>query len=203
MYLSSRTSFPTRSNEQQNNGRRSDVNSGTPSTLYPSCCVFDSGLGFSGLRPVQFRRSELLISLWCFLGYVIYNVYLHPLSIFPGPKPWAATYIPYALSLRKGNLVYRIEEIHRKHGDIVRLGPNQLSFIQGEAWTDIYGKKPAGWADFQKDPTSYRPYALSHHVTILFLLAISILEDLGLGDFGGEGNSIRDSKWHMIHKTFG
>lgn len=114
--------------------------------------------------------ENLLISLEYFLSYVIYNVYIHPLSIFPSPKSWAATYIPYALSLRKGNLVYRIEEIHRKHGDIVRLAPNQLSFIQGEAWADVYGKKPAGRANFQKDPTNYRPYALFSSSRLLSFL---------------------------------
>lgn len=82
-------------------------------------------------------EEVVLISLEYFLGYVIYNVYFHPLSMFPSPKSWAATYIPYALSLRKGSLVYRIEGIHQKHA-------NQPSFIQGEAWTERYGKKPAG-----------------------------------------------------------
>lgn len=115
-------------------------------------------------------EENVLISFEYFLSYVIYNVYIHPLSVFPSPKSWAATYIPYALSLRKGNLVYRIEEIHRKHGEIVRLAPNQLSFIQGETWADVYGKKPAGRANFQKDPISYRPYALfsSSHLFFFF-----------------------------------
>lgn len=135
--------------------------------------------------------ENVLISLEYFLSYVIYNVYIHPLSIFPSPKSWAATYIPYALSLRKGNLVYRIEEIHRKHGDIVRLAPNQLSFIQGEAWADVYGKKPAGRANFQKDPTNYRPYALFSSSRLLsFLWRNWSLE----GSLGGreEGVHIRE-----------
>lgn len=115
-------------------------------------------------------EENVLISLEYSLSHVIYNVYIHPLSIFPGPKSWAATYIPYALSLRNGNLVYRIEEIHRKHGEIVRIAPNKLSFIQGEAWADIYGKKPAGRANFQKDPIYYRPYALFSSSRLLFFL---------------------------------
>lgn len=58
-HISSEISLHAHSNEQQNRGRRSDVISGTSSpTRYPSCSVFDSGLGFSGLRLVQFRRRE-------------------------------------------------------------------------------------------------------------------------------------------------
>lgn len=110
----------------------------------------------------------MLISLEYFLGYVIYNVYIHPLSKFPSPKSWAATYIPYALSLRKGNLIYRIEEIHRQHGDIVRLVPNQLSFIKGRAWADIYG-----WAsEFSKGSYELQTVCLvsSSHLLVFFCL---------------------------------
>lgn len=135
-------------------------------------------------------EENVLISLEYSLSHVIYNVYIHPLSIFPGPKSWAATYIPYALSLRNGNLVYRIEEIHRKHGEIVRIGPNKLSFIQGEAWADIYGKKPAGRANFQKDPMQYRPYALFSSSRLLFFLWR--IWSLGFP----YGVHFRDALWH-------
>ncbi|ROW01871.1 hypothetical protein VMCG_05635 [Cytospora schulzeri] len=43
-----------------------------------------------------------------------------------------------------------MQELHRKHGKIVRIGPNDLSFATPEAYRDIYGHVTAGKKRFLK-----------------------------------------------------
>ncbi len=44
--------------------------------------------------------------------------------------------------------------MHRKYEDIVRLGPNELSFATEDAWKDIYMYRP-GHKETKKDPHWY------------------------------------------------
>lgn len=39
----------------------------------------------------------------------------------------------------KGDLAHRIHELHQRYGSVIRIAPNELSFIDGVAWHDIYG----------------------------------------------------------------
>ncbi|KAJ5533502.1 cytochrome P450 [Penicillium frequentans] len=40
----------------------------------------------------------------------------------------------------RGNLPHKIKHFHEKYGDIVRVAPDELSFIRPDAWRDIYSK---------------------------------------------------------------
>lgn len=73
-----------------------------------------------------------------FLAKLIINFFFHPLSSFPGPRLWAVSRFPYVATLWKGQLHSRVKEIHDRYGPIVRLAPNELSFIDASAWKDIY-----------------------------------------------------------------
>ncbi len=44
--------------------------------------------------------------------------------------------------MQKGNLLHRIKELHEVYGEIVRIAPNELSFINAGAWHDLYGHHP-------------------------------------------------------------
>ena len=54
----------------------------------------------------------------------------------------------------RGNLLYVIHDEHKKYGDIVRIAPDELSYINGDAWNEIYGHRP-GKPEVMKDPTFY------------------------------------------------
>lgn len=61
------------------------------------------------------------MAIICLLGYtalIIYRLYFHPLSRFPGPKLAAATswYELYHDWVRSGQLVYKIRQMHEIHG---------------------------------------------------------------------------------------
>ena len=72
----------------------------------------------------------------------LYRVFTHPLSKYPGPKLWAITKIPYDIHLIRGDLLYEVAKLHEKYGAVVRLTPNELSYITEDAWNDIYTKQP-------------------------------------------------------------
>jgi len=73
---------------------------------------------------------------------VVYNLFFHPLHRFPGPLLNRASRIPHALSKYRGNVATDALALHRQYGDVVRFGPDQLSFTDPAAWKDIYGHRP-------------------------------------------------------------
>jgi cytochrome P450 len=55
------------------------------------------------------------------------------------------------ISLIRGTGVRDILALHERYGDVVRISPDELSFIDPAAWKDIYGHK-AGDKELPKDP---------------------------------------------------
>ena len=39
-------------------------------------------------------------------------------------------------------MVNRVKDLHVKYGPVIRVGPDELSFIDPSAWKDIYINKP-------------------------------------------------------------
>jgi hypothetical protein len=90
---------------------------------------------------------------------IIYNLYFHPLSKFPGPRLWAAFQFPYLYTMLQGVVPYRIKSFHDQYGLVVRISPNELSFIDLLAWKDIYLNKdfirPKQWDSRPPNITAY------------------------------------------------
>jgi cytochrome P450 len=99
----------------------------------------------------------------------IYRLYFHPLARFPGPKLAGATYLYefyYDLYPHKLRYLWKIEQLHRIYGPIVRINPAHLHINDPDFLDDIYasGKHkrnrdawfyrserngPLGWSLFQ------------------------------------------------------
>ncbi|KAI1376450.1 cytochrome P450 [Hypoxylon crocopeplum] len=81
------------------------------------------------------------------VGWCIYCLWFHPLAKYPGPRAAAVSEIWFIWAWTTGRYPYILEEAHRKHGDVVRIAPNELSFATVQAHRDIYStptksKKP-------------------------------------------------------------
>ncbi|KAK3670743.1 hypothetical protein LTR78_009435 [Recurvomyces mirabilis] len=86
-------------------------------------------------------RAGLLVSLAGILYTVfriLYNIFLHPLRRYPGPWLWSATRLIWVISLQKGHLHNDILQLHNRYGPVVRIAPDELSYIDAQAWKDIY-----------------------------------------------------------------
>ncbi|KAJ6120171.1 hypothetical protein N7523_004451 [Penicillium sp. IBT 18751x] len=101
--------------------------------------------------------SAALLLLLAYAGSIIYELYLSPLSHFPGPKLWAISRIPGQLSVLRGRNHLDVLALHEKYGPVVRISPNELAFNTPQAFRDIYGARPGGC--FAKDRSHYLPPA--------------------------------------------
>ncbi|KAJ6017178.1 Cytochrome monooxygenase lcsI [Penicillium sp. IBT 35674x] len=100
---------------------------------------------------IIFAGGILAYTLWS----VVYNLFISPLSEFPGPKLAACTYIPSLYWTSTGQNHMKMKELHDKYGDVVRVGPNALVYRSPQAWKDIYGHRKPGAGSFLKDPQFY------------------------------------------------
>ena len=70
-----------------------------------------------------------------------------------------------ARTLRKGTFIHALRKLHQTYGPVVRFSPNELSFIDPQAWQDIYGHH-GGEQNFPRNPIWY-PRAPNGAHTIL------------------------------------
>ena len=105
-----------------------------------------------GQRPVIYSLTSAFLGL--LLARLLQTNFFSPLRQFPGPF-WAPVTDVWRLIY-----TYRIMhsdrlwiDIHRKYGDVVRLGPNMLSFGSVKAARDIYGAgknfKKVNWRRYE------------------------------------------------------
>lgn len=103
---------------------------------------------FNGAQDI---RNGVLVILALYLAQqcciIIYNLYFHPLSKIPGPRLWIAFPSLRMLQMVRGKSEFAIRDLFAKHGEVVRISPNEVYFINPQAWKDIYGH---GHAEFPK-----------------------------------------------------
>lgn len=89
---------------------------------------------------------------------VAYNLWMHPLSKFPGPVLQRASTLPWGIRHTLGIQAFRTQRAHEQYGPVVRVGPNHLSFTDPRAWRAIYGHRvgesaaPGHTAEMSKAP---------------------------------------------------
>lgn len=69
----------------------------------------------------------------------MYRVYFHPLARFPGPKLSAFTRLPHNIAVWTGRTHKYTLALHEQYGEVVRVAPDELSFVNPDAWRDIHG----------------------------------------------------------------
>ncbi|SLM35804.1 toxin biosynthesis cytochrome p450 [Lasallia pustulata] len=82
------------------------------------------------------------VGLTYLFARAVYNVYFHPLSSFPGPRLAAASELTKSYYGARGRMIPWVQALHQQYGEVVRIGPNELSFITDSAWKDIYMHRP-------------------------------------------------------------
>ena len=132
------------------------------SNMFPDLIQWSIAIAIYSLLLVSLlklrKQPELILDL---KGIVllairaIYNVYYHPLSSFPGPRLAASSDIPYVNASARGKLPHWISSLHSLYkSPIIRISPNELSYIRADAWEDIYSNHH-GHDAFDRDVLVY------------------------------------------------
>ncbi|TKA45892.1 hypothetical protein B0A54_03577 [Friedmanniomyces endolithicus] len=108
---------------------------------------------------------SILVICWV-VSWGLYFAFFHPLCRYPGPRLWAAFRVPYVYYNICGQLPFKVAELHRQYGPVVRIAPDHLSFTDTAAWNDIYGLQP-GRVQNQKDTTVYPPLPPGYQQSII------------------------------------
>ncbi|KAL5610625.1 hypothetical protein FOBRF1_006742 [Fusarium oxysporum] len=95
--------------------------------------------------------ADILLVYW--LGKLLFNMFLHPLAKFPGPRLAAGTqwWLSYREAIRGESLTDILRHLHNAYGPVVRYGPNLLHFSTFQAHCDIYNQN----SRWDKDKTVY------------------------------------------------
>ncbi|GME48511.1 Cytochrome P450 [Neofusicoccum parvum] len=129
------------------------------------------------MEVFHINRFEATHILWAlssfFLTHIvataIYNLFFHPLRKYPGPKHAAINGLVYWIVAAQGDIVTWVQKIHREYGDVVRIGPNRLSYTNPQAWKDIYGPRVGHRKANSKDVMFYGPDASGERSLISLL----------------------------------
>jgi cytochrome P450 len=87
---------------------------------------------------VSILAASLFISI---VARAVYLVFFHPLAKYPGPLLAKLTDLYSTYHAWKGDRHLEFWRCHDKYGNIVRFGPNSLSFNTNTALKEIYGFK--------------------------------------------------------------
>ncbi|XDG05685.1 hypothetical protein ABKA04_005300 [Annulohypoxylon sp. FPYF3050] len=82
-----------------------------------------------------------IISIAVYIGSLaFYRLFLHPLARFPGPKLAAVTrwYEGYYDVIQNGQYTFKIAEMHKKYGPIIRISPWELHVSDSAFFNTLY-----------------------------------------------------------------
>ncbi|KAJ2994470.1 hypothetical protein NUW58_g1547 [Xylaria curta] len=85
--------------------------------------------------------SGLVLSIAIYLAtLVFYRLFLHPLSRFPGPKLAAISrwYEVYYDVVQNGQYTFKIAELHKQYGPIIRISPYELHVNDPSFFDHLY-----------------------------------------------------------------
>lgn len=88
---------------------------------------------------ISLLTITLTLTLPTLLSHLLYNLYLHPLSSYPGPFLARLTNIHRFILFFRGNHHKTETALHKTYGPVVRVAPNWLSFSSLDAFEAIYG----------------------------------------------------------------
>ncbi|ERF72716.1 hypothetical protein EPUS_04769 [Endocarpon pusillum Z07020] len=81
-----------------------------------------------------------LALLFCVAYVAVYRIYFSPLAHVPGPKLAAVSslYEFYHDCIRLGQFVFRLDELHKQYGPIVRIGPSEVHIKDAQFFDKFY-----------------------------------------------------------------
>jgi hypothetical protein len=86
-----------------------------------------------------------VLTLLYFIYGIIYRLYLSPIAKVPGPKLAAATwwFEFYHDIIHYGKYVFKIKDLHREYGPIVRISPYEIHIADPDFYDTLYSSSLA------------------------------------------------------------
>jgi len=91
-----------------------------------------------GITALVLHNWPVVLSI-AFVAYLLRNYFYHGLNKYPGPFLASLTDWWRFIDVYNRRPEVTHLKLHAKHGDVVRLGPNALSFADPKALKVIYG----------------------------------------------------------------
>ncbi|KAI0023441.1 cytochrome P450 [Xylariomycetidae sp. FL0641] len=82
-----------------------------------------------------------------YVTLALYRLFLHPLARFPGPKLAAVTrwYEGYYDLYQSGQYTFKIAELHKQYGPIIRISPHELHVNDPTFFDTLYNRQEGVW----------------------------------------------------------
>ncbi|KAL4938414.1 hypothetical protein BDV06DRAFT_225996, partial [Aspergillus oleicola] len=98
------------------------------------------------------ETTAVVSALWT-AGEAIRRLYFHPLAHIPGPRLAALTwwYEFYFDAIQPGQYVFKIQELHKQYGPIIRVTPDEIHINDVGFLDTVYAPSMAG-----KDKYAYQ-----------------------------------------------
>jgi len=103
-----------------------------------------------------------LFLITLFTSMSIYRVLFHPLRHIPGPLSCKLSMWSWVLTDWFGSRQVKIQNIHKKYGNVVRIGPREVSVADPKGVSTIYG--PTGPAPKSRRGPWYQAQSMIPHV---------------------------------------
>ncbi|KAI0424729.1 cytochrome P450 [Xylaria sp. FL1042] len=99
------------------------------------------------LRSLLSGQNIVAIIVLYYVTLALYRLYLHPLARFPGPKLAAVTrlYEGYYDLYQSGQYTFKIAELHKQYGPIIRISPYELHVNDAAFFDTLYSRQEGVW----------------------------------------------------------
>ncbi|EZF31052.1 hypothetical protein H109_05539 [Trichophyton interdigitale MR816] len=104
------------------------------------------------MGPLEWLAFAILAWIGYHVSLALYNIFLHPLRNYPGPILDVASQLIYSYHMVKGDSTKYIASLHERYGDVVRVGPRELSYISPSANRTIFAGKSNEDTVYEKNP---------------------------------------------------
>ncbi|CAG8974551.1 hypothetical protein HYALB_00005824 [Hymenoscyphus albidus] len=76
------------------------------------------------------------------IGGIVYRLHFSPIAKFPGPRLAAATvlYEAYYDVIKQGQYTFKIQELHKTYGPIIRISPHELHIDDPEYYEELMSR---------------------------------------------------------------
>ncbi|EPE28199.1 Cytochrome P450 [Glarea lozoyensis ATCC 20868] len=93
------------------------------------------------LSLLSWKVVAAMLAIYC-ASLACYRLFLHPLAKFPGPKLAAITrcYEGYYDLILEGQYTFKIAEMHKSYGPIIRISPYELHILDHAFYEKLYGQ---------------------------------------------------------------